>query len=74
MIADELITLRTFSSFVDAQAAVGHLESHGIKAMIKKDDSGGMRPHYQQTHGVDVVVNKKDARRARNLLAAMKVR
>ena len=70
---EELTTIRTFSNLVDAQVAVNHLKSQGIEATIKKDDSGGMRPHFQLTHGVDVVVRKKDADRALEVLKAMKV-
>jgi hypothetical protein len=70
---EDLVTLRTFSNVVDAEIALGHLSSNGIEASIKKDDSGGMRPHFQLTHGVDLVVRKKDAKRAEQVLNAMNV-
>ena len=73
MSKDNLVTVKTFSNIIDAQVAQEHLTSHRIKAMIKKDDSGGMRPHLQYTQGVAVVVFEKDAEKAREVLAAMNV-
>jgi len=69
----KLITIRTFSNVVDAELALGFLKSKRIKASIRKDDTGGMRPHLQGTHGVDIVVREKDAKHAEDLLSAMKV-
>jgi len=68
MIADELITLRTFSSFAAAKKAVARLEKGGIKATIREDDRGGMRGRFHQTNDVKVVVRKSDAGRARDIL------
>lgn len=73
MIADEFITLRTFSNFATAKKVVSHLESKGIKATIKRDDSGGMGRQFRETHGVHVIVRKKDAQRARSILAEMNI-
>ena len=70
---DDLVTIRTFTNILDAEVAVEHLESHGIPASIKKDDSGGMRPQLQLTQGVDVLIRKKDATKAEKVLVAMKV-
>jgi hypothetical protein len=70
---ETLVTLRTFSNVIDAEVALGHLESQGIKAFIKKDDSGGMRPHFQLTHGVEIIILEKDLKKGERVLAAMKV-
>jgi hypothetical protein len=69
----DILTLRTFSNMVDAEVALAHLHSHGIQASLRKDDSGGMRPHFQITHGVHLVVRKEDAERAERTLKAMQV-
>jgi hypothetical protein len=70
---EELVTLQTFSNLLEAEIAVGHLKSQNIEAIVKKDDSGGMRPHLQMTQGVDLIVRKKDLNRARKILTAKKV-
>jgi hypothetical protein len=70
---DVLVTIRTFTNLLDAEVAVEHLESHGIPASIKKDDTGSLRPHLQLTQGVDVVIRKTDTKKAEKVLVAMKV-
>jgi hypothetical protein len=70
---NQLIIVRTFSNELDAQIALEHLKSHHIDAFIKKDDSGGMRPHLQLSQGVDIIVSEKDAKKAEEILVAMKV-
>ncbi|MGD0038430.1 MAG: DUF2007 domain-containing protein [Bacteroidota bacterium] len=70
---EELVTLRTFSNVIEAEVAAGHLKSQKIKVMVKKDDSGGMRPHLQLTQGVDLIVRKKDLDRAKKILTVRKV-
>jgi hypothetical protein len=70
---EELVTLRTFSNLIEAEIAAGHLNSQDIQVMVKKDDSGGMRPHLQLTQGVDLIVRKKDLDRAEKILTAKKV-
>ena len=70
---EELVTLRTFSNLIEAEIAAGHLNSQDIQVMVKKDDSGGMRPHLQLTQCVDLIVRKKDLDRAEKILTAKKV-
>jgi hypothetical protein len=70
---EELVTLRTYSNLLEAEIAAGHLQSQRIETMIKKDDSGGMRPHLQITQGVDLIVRKKDFNRAKKILTAKNV-
>ena len=68
MKSEELVTLRTFSNVLEAEIVAGHLNSQNIETMVKKDDSGGMRPHLQITQGVDLIVRKKDLERAKKIL------
>jgi hypothetical protein len=73
MKSDEMIVVRTCPSEVEAEIMLGHLASNGIEAFIAKDDSGGMRPHLQLTQGVDVVVHRKDLKKAEQVLRARNV-
>lgn len=70
---DNLVLIRTFSSLLDAEIALEHLESHGVEAMIRKDDNGGMRPWMQQMQGVDIFVLEKDLKKAERVLDALNV-
>lgn len=70
---DNLVLLRTFSSLLDAEIALEHLESHGIDATIRRDDSGGMAPYRQQTLGVDILVLDGDHDKAERVLDAVDV-
>jgi len=73
MKSEELVTLRTFSNVLEAEIVAGHLNSQNIETMVKKDDSGGMRPHLQITQGVDLIVRKKDLERAKKILNKKKL-
>ena len=66
------ITVGTFSNDMDAQIAKAHLEAMGIGCLIRKDDVGGVLPNFQATSGVNLVVRKRDEKRARKLLKAIK--
>lgn len=57
-----------FESELDAEFAVGRLEAAGIKAVVIKDDAGGMFPSLQQTEGVKVLVDEGDLERAAAVL------
>lgn len=70
---DDLITIRTFSSDMDAQVAKAHLESEGIKSLIIKDDVGGMQPNFQVTSGVNLAVNRRDQKRAKDILKSVTI-
>ena len=70
---DKLVILRTFNNLLDAEIALEHLESHGIDAMIRKDDSGGMAPYRQQTLGVDIMVLESEIENGDRVLDAMNV-
>jgi hypothetical protein len=67
-----LVTIKTFNYERDAEAAKQHLQTHGIDAMISKDDCGGMRPWLQQRQGVFLQVFDCDSGNANKILHAMK--
>ncbi len=69
----KLITIKSFSSELDAEVARQHLQSHGIDATVSKDDSGGARPWLQAIQGVFLQVLEKDSAKAEKILKAMKV-
>lgn len=63
-----MIVIKVFSSTTEAEIARGRLESEGIRAIITKDDVGGMYPSLQQTAGVKLMVRKEDEEKARTIL------
>ena len=65
---EETIILKVFVTEMDANMAQDILQDDGIKALVFKDDAGGMEPHLQRTNGVRLVVNRVDADRARKIL------
>ena len=66
--SEKIVTIKSFSSAVEANLVKGKLESSGIPAFVFKDDLGGMRPHLQLTSGVNLKVRRKDAKRALKIL------
>jgi hypothetical protein len=70
-IDDGIVTVRTYSSEIEAQMAISHLISNNIDAIISRDDSGGMRPHLQYSTGVRILVNKSDYEKAVEILDVM---
>ena len=61
MNADELVTVATLPSAVDAEIAKGVLDDAGIESMIRSDNAGGM---YPALGGADLVVRAEDAEKA----------
>lgn len=57
-----------FENELDAEFAVGQLEAAGIRAVVIKDDAGGMFPSLQQTEGVKVLVDESDLQQAAAVL------
>ena len=68
----KLVTIKTFNNELDADIAKQHLQSHGIEAIVSKDDCGGMRPWLQGQQGVDLQVFENDSAKANKILQAMK--
>ena len=61
MKSEELVTVSTFPSAVDAEIAKGVLDDAGIESMIRSDNAGGM---YPALGGADLVVRAEDAAKA----------
>jgi hypothetical protein len=68
----KLVSIETFNNELDAEVAKQHLQSHGIDAMVSKDDCGGMRPWLQERQGVVLQVFENDSAKADKILKAMK--
>jgi hypothetical protein len=68
---NDLVTVKTFVTEIDAQVAKAFLESKGIKSIVEKDDMGGQQPSFQLTGGVSLVVRKRDRKKAIQLLDAV---
>jgi hypothetical protein len=68
----KMVSIKTFDNEIDAEAAKQHLQTHGIDAMVSKDDCGGMRPWLQQRQGVFLQVFDCDCSKANKILHAMK--
>jgi len=68
--SDEIVVLRVFDNEVEARMAQQLLQGEGVATFVFKDDGGGMEPHLQRTIGVRLMLNKKDAERAQDILQA----
>ena len=65
-----MVVVGIYVSEFQAGLAKATLEGSGIDAVIRKDDCGGMRPYLQASTGVNVLVRRSDARRARGVLGS----
>jgi hypothetical protein len=65
MNSNELVTVSTFPSAVDAEIAKGVLDDAGIESMIRSDNAGGM---YPALGGADLVVRAEDVEKATEAL------
>ncbi len=61
-------TIKSYLSEAPAMMDKMLLEGSGIKAEIKKDDCGGMRPYLQATTGVHLMVRDEDGDKALDVL------
>ena len=68
MSESELVILRTFSNRFEADLARSALEAASIESMVRHDDAGGMRPGLWVGRGVELLVRREDAERAREIL------
>lgn len=64
----ELVTVRTFTSELEAKIAKGALEASGIDCMIATDDCGGQRPHLAFGGGIRLLVRSEDTLLASEVL------
>jgi len=68
MTENDPVCIATYSDEMSAEVARAALESNGIYAFVSKDDCGGMRPHWQLTIGVRLMIRKADAEVAAEIL------
>jgi hypothetical protein len=64
----DLVTIRTFTTRVDADLAKSALQAADIECLVSGDDCGGMRPSLSFTQGIKLVVRSVDADRASKVL------
>jgi len=65
----ETVVIVTYSSALEAETMCDRLASLGIHAEVRRDDVGGMHPHFDLSHGVKLLVNAEDEAAARETLA-----
>jgi hypothetical protein len=68
MFRDDKVLVERFPSRLEAELAAGLLEAEGIPAYILADDAGGAYPVLQVIRGVQLLVSKEDAPKARRFL------
>ncbi len=61
--------LKTYSNELEAEIALGRLQSLGVTAVVERDNCGGMRPHLDLQQGVRLLVADMDLEKARGVLA-----
>ncbi len=65
---ERIVTLRRYPDEMLAEMARTALESHGITAMVSRDDCGGMEPQLNMVRGVRLIVNQGNAEAALEIL------
>ena len=66
---DDLVTVATFGSAIEADMAKSMLASEGINALLGGGVSLGLMPFLAAGQGIEVKVAQRDAERAREILA-----
>ncbi len=69
MATDQVVTVATASSRVEAELMCGYLRDNGVQAVFSADDEAALNPALQVTRTVRVLVRADQAARARQLLA-----
>lgn len=64
----ELVEVDRFANRIEAGIAQSQLEAAGIPAIVAADDCGGLRPEFQFSRGVAVLVAAANLGRAREVL------
>jgi hypothetical protein len=67
-VEENVVSVATVSSRIEAEIAVGLLRSHGLRAGVTADDAGAQEPQLQ-LQGVHVLVSREDEAIARRILA-----
>jgi hypothetical protein len=62
------VVIRTYQVEHEADLACAILEAHGIRAVILRDNAGGMLPVLQALFQIRLVVAPEDAELARRIL------
>ena len=65
---EALVVVAMFADRPEAELARGALEAAGIDAVVRSDDSGGLRPAMTFSNGAQVIVRAADADAAREIL------
>ncbi len=65
---DGMTRIDTFLNELEAEIALGRLESLGVTAVLEKDNCGGLRPHLDLQRGVRLLVLNTDLEKARGIL------
>ena len=64
----EPVVIRTFQIEHEADLALAILEAHGVRAVVLRDNAGGMLPMLQALFQIRLVVAPEDADLARQIL------
>ena len=67
---DGMSILKTFTNETEAQMALNHITALGVSALLQMDNCGGMRPHFDISRGVDLLVADDDLEKAKAALEA----
>jgi hypothetical protein len=65
---NDFITIKVFSTKIEAEIAKSFLASNDIESFLSADDVGSMYPSTQNVSGVKLYVKKRDAEKAREIL------
>ena len=68
MAQDALVVIATFGDRAGAEVAASALDAAGIEAVVRSDDSGGLRPAMTFSNGAELIVRETDAEAAREIL------
>jgi hypothetical protein len=68
-VEENVVSVATVGSRIEAEIAVGLLRSHGLRAGVTADDAGAQEPQLQ-LQGVHVLVHREDEAEARRILTA----
>ena len=69
---DNAVVLTTVLHRILGDPIAAYLEEHGIRAVVRSDDCGGLDPALAFTRGVEVRVAEEDLARAKRLLGQMR--
>jgi hypothetical protein len=66
---DDVVTIKVYSTRIEAEIAKGILDSHGIRSMMSTDDMAGWRSDLTLTNGVRLLVRKENYAVSKQLLS-----